>query len=319
MSAATTIPRRAWVEQIMGLPISIHLRGFDVGSASSERQVAAVFADLRHADRVFSTYRTDSDLSRWELGELRLADADPALAIVMELCERARVGTGGWFDARRLPDPRGAGLRYDPSGLVKGWAVQRASRHLGALSDTGWCLNAGGDVLVFAPVGQPPWRIGIEDPAEPMRIVTVVSQAAGAVASSGDAHRGAHIVDPHTGEPARGVRAVTVVGPDLMWADVYATAAAARGPNALAWLAGVDGYAGLLVDRAGWCGPPRAGRAERAAVSASAAIGVPVAPGISRSLGAYLEARVAQRSTATTRSSAGAGRTSLNTRVCIAQ
>jgi hypothetical protein len=44
---------------------------------------------------------------------------------------------------------------------------------------------------------------------------------------------------------------VTVVGPDLLWADVYATAAVARGADALDWLATLDGYAGLLVDAAG--------------------------------------------------------------------
>jgi thiamine biosynthesis lipoprotein len=251
MSTATTIPRRAWVEQIMGLPVSVHLRGPGLGSRLVERQVAAVFADLRRADRVFSTYRPDSDLSRWERGILRRTDADPALQEVMDLCALARLRTEGWFDARRLPDPRGAGLRYDPSGLVKGWAVQRAADHLRGLGATAWCLNAGGDVLVHTPAGQPPWRVGIEDPADPTRMLDVVTRAAGAVATSGATHRGAHIIDPHTGRAAGGVRAVTVVGPDLMWADVYATAAVARGPRALTWLADIDGYAALLVDSTG--------------------------------------------------------------------
>src|SRR5438477_45186 len=83
---------------------------------------------LRHADGVFSPYRDDSDLSRWERGELALADADAALAEVVALCEEARARTGGWFDPRGLPDPRTGDPRYDPSGLVKGWAVQRAAR-----------------------------------------------------------------------------------------------------------------------------------------------------------------------------------------------
>lgn len=251
MSTATAIPRRAWVEQIMGLPVSIHLRGSDLDSARVNRHVAAVFADLRRADRVFSTYRQDSDLSRWERAALPLADADSALPAVLELCERARLRTEGWFDARRLPDPRGDGLRYDPSGLVKGWAVQRAARHLTGLAEMGWCVNAGGDVLVHAPAGQPPWRVGIEDPADPGRVLRIVEHTDGAVATSGRTHRGAHIVDPYTGRAATAVRAVTVVGPDLMWADVYATAAAARGPGALAWLADVDDYEALLVDRVG--------------------------------------------------------------------
>ena len=247
----STIPRRAWVEQIMGLPISLHLRGGDLSSTPVERRVAAVFADLRCADAVFSPYRDDSDLSRWERGELAVADADANLADVMTLCDEARERTDGWFDPRGLPDPRTSIPRYDPSGLVKGWAVQRAAQHLADLDGYGWCLNAGGDVLLYAPAGQPPWRVGIEDPNDPRRVIRVVPRSGGAVATSGTAHRGAHILDPYTRRPATAVRAVTVIGPELMWADVYATAAVARGPAALDWISGLDGYEALLVSAEG--------------------------------------------------------------------
>ncbi|MBW8481223.1 FAD:protein FMN transferase [Actinomadura parmotrematis] len=242
------LARRAWVEQIMGLPVSVHVRGADPARPDVELAVARVFADLCRADAVLSPYRDASDLSRWERGELALGDADPDLALVMELCDLARERTGGWFDAAGLPEPRTGRRRYDPSGLVKGWAVQRAARHLAALDGAGWCLNAGGDVLVHAPEGQPPWRVGIEDPARPDRVMAVVARRGGAVATSGGAHRGAHIIDPHTGRPAAAVRSVTVAGPDLLWADVRATAAAARGPDALAGLAP---YEALMITGAG--------------------------------------------------------------------
>jgi thiamine biosynthesis lipoprotein len=243
--------RRAWVEQVMGLPVSVHLRGPDVRSTRARLCVADLFADLRHADAVFSTYRTDSQVGRWERGALALADADPALAEVLALCESARERTGGYFDPRSLPDPCGPGPRFDPSGLVKGWAVQRAARHLDAMDGHDWCVNAGGDVLVSGSPDRAPWRVGVEDPADPGRVLGVIECASGAVATSGSAHRGAHIVDPHRGRPATALRAVTVTGPSLMWADVYATAAVARGPAARRWLAGLDGYEALLVDRHG--------------------------------------------------------------------
>ena len=243
--------RRAWIDQVMGLPVSVHVRGPHLHSKHVERQVAAVFTHLRHVDAVLSPYRDDSDLSRWERGDLTLADADPDLARVIDLCDEARARTGGWFDPRRLPDPRTGAPRYDPSGLVKGWAVREAADHLTDLAGYGWCLNAGGDVMVHAPDGQPPWRIGIEDPDDPARILRVVTRHHGAVATSGSAHRGTHIVDPNTGRPATAVRAVTVTGPDLMWADVYATAAVAQGAHALDRLAERDGYEALLVSASG--------------------------------------------------------------------
>jgi thiamine biosynthesis lipoprotein len=241
------LDHRAWVEQIMGLPISVHLRGADVRSGVADDRIAAIFAELRRVDEVLSPYRDDSDLSRWDRGELDLADADPMLAEVVRLCDLAHERTEGWFDPRGLPDPRDGHPRYDPSGLVKGWAVERAAGHLAGLTATGWCLNAGGDVLVHAPDGQPPWRVGVEHPGNPARIMRVVERRSGAVATSGRTHRGSHIIDPYAHRPAQAVQAVTVTGPTLLRADVYATAAAARGKAGLPWLETIDDYEALIV------------------------------------------------------------------------
>lgn len=247
-----TVPvleQKAWVEQIMGLPVSVHVRCHDPAAAGD--RVAALFAELRRVDEVLSPYLDASDLSRWERRELTLADADPMLGEALRLCDEARRRTEGWFDARRLPDPRNGHPRYDPSGLVKGWTAERAARHLAGLPGAGWCLNAGGDVLVHTPEDQPAWRIGIEHPADPARVMQVVERRSGAVATSGSTHRGSHVVDPHSARPATASRAVTVTGPSLLWADVYATAAVARGSNAMAWLEEIDGYEGLTVTSRG--------------------------------------------------------------------
>ncbi|MEU7826477.1 FAD:protein FMN transferase [Catellatospora sp. NPDC049133] len=237
-------PRRAWVEQIMGMPVSLHLRGPGLDSAPVRRTVDAVFALLREADEVFSTYRADSEVSRVNRGELAVADAHPWVAEVATLCGEARERTGGWFDTW-LPGSDGM-RQWDPSGLVKGWAVERAAR----LPWHDFCLNAGGDVVVSTAPGNPPWRVGVEDPLSPSRLVEVMALAAGAAATSGTARRGAHIVDPHRGVPTAEVAGVTVVGPSLCWADVYATAAAAKGVSGLDLLART-GYEGLLIGRDG--------------------------------------------------------------------
>ncbi|MDT4988328.1 MAG: FAD:protein transferase, partial [Micromonosporaceae bacterium] len=97
----------------MGLPVSVHVRGPEATGDAAERAVAAVFASLRHADALFSTYRPDSQVSRVRRGELTAAGWDPLLRSVVTLCERARADTDGFFDARvATPD-------FDPSGLVK--------------------------------------------------------------------------------------------------------------------------------------------------------------------------------------------------------
>jgi thiamine biosynthesis lipoprotein len=81
--------------------------------------IADVVGWLHRVDRVFSTYRPDSDVSRLQRREIRLAEADPLVAEVLERCAELEAASGGHFSARR-------GGRIDPTGLVKGWARQRA-------------------------------------------------------------------------------------------------------------------------------------------------------------------------------------------------
>ncbi len=110
---------------------------------------------------------------------------------------------------------------------MKGWAVEGAARHLALSARTTFCINAGGDIVAGrgSQAGDArPWRIGIEDPRERSRIAATVDVTAGAVATSGTAARGAHITDPRTGQPVARAGSVTVTDPDLLWADVWATA-----------------------------------------------------------------------------------------------
>lgn len=83
---------------------------------------------------------------------------------------------------------------------------------------------------------RPAWRIGIEDPRAAGRVVAVVPVRDGAVATSGLAHRGAHVVDARTGRAPTILSSVTVVGSDLAAVDVEATAALALDGAGEQWL-----------------------------------------------------------------------------------
>ncbi len=143
--AVQSASRRSWMEMVMGLPVSVTVRGPEARRDRAEQVVAALYADLRHADRVFSTYRPDSEISLMRSGALPRELASPEVREVLDLCAQARTLTGGLFDAE-LPQPGGRRL-LDPSGLVKGWAVERAARALDRLDGHDWLVNAGGDVL----------------------------------------------------------------------------------------------------------------------------------------------------------------------------
>lgn len=244
-TVAEPAARRVFVDHVMGMPISVHVRGARARGVEVEQAVGTLFDGLRDAEEVFSTYRPDSEISRLQRGELALANCRPEVREVHRLCEAALVLTGGSFDAwSAVPGRPGV---FDPTGLVKTWAVARASRALLDLTGLGVAVGAAGDILVRSGDDGPAWQIGIEDPRDRSRIVATVPVNDGGTATSGRAARGDHIIDPLSGRHAREVLSATVVGPSLMWADVFATAAVARGAAAVRWVQGLHGTSGVLV------------------------------------------------------------------------
>lgn len=219
------LARRAWVEHVMGTAVSVHVRALEPTRPDIEAAVARVYAHLRRVDAVLSTWRADSDLLRLQHGETDEVHA--WVSDVAELSLEAEDRTDGLFRAWRHRD-RGRTV-FDPTGLVKGWAVAGAGAHLDVVPELAWSIGAGGDVAVGAGTGPsaaaPSWRIGLADPVRPGRVADVVTLRRGAVATSGAAERGGHVVDPRTGRPVLRPGSVTVVGPDLAWADVWSTAA----------------------------------------------------------------------------------------------
>jgi thiamine biosynthesis lipoprotein len=193
-------------------------------------------ANIDRAVRViFSTYRGDSIINRLDRAELTVDQCPAEVAEVLELGREAEQASEGAFSIM-LPTADGR-RRLDPSGVVKGWAVQRASMFLAALEETDFCLSAGGDIVCHTALpDSAAWRIGIEDPHNPTRLIAMVPVRSGAVATSGTAHRGDHLVDPRTGQPPKAIASVTVIEASLTWADIDATAAYVHGPDAAGWL-----------------------------------------------------------------------------------
>ncbi|MGV9250359.1 FAD:protein FMN transferase [Streptomyces sp. NPDC003697] len=228
----------------MGTVFSFDVRGGDPEAVRAALREAV--AGLHRVDEVFSTYRDDSQISRLVREELTAGQCDPEVGEVLRLGAEAERVSEGWFSLRY-------GGRLDPTGIVKGWAAERAARRIAAAGADGVSVNGGGDVqLLGAPEPGRPWRVGVADPLRPGGLAAVVSAAGSeelAVATSGTAERGAHIVDPRTGRAAvTDLVAVTVAAPSLTWADCWATAAFARGSReGLAWLESLPDVEALLI------------------------------------------------------------------------
>lgn len=229
----------------MGTVFSFDVRGGDPGAVRAALEEAV--AGLHRANEVFSTYRDDSQVSLLARGELTVEECDPEVAEVLELGAEAERVSEGWFSTTYEG-------RLDPTGIVKGWAAERAARRIAAVQGvSGVSVNGGGDVqLLGVPGPARPWRVGVSDPLRPGGLAAVISAAGAdelAVATSGTVERGAHIVDPRTGRSAvTDLVAVTVVAPRLTWADCWATAAFAMGSReALTWLEGLPDVEALLI------------------------------------------------------------------------
>jgi thiamine biosynthesis lipoprotein len=250
-AAHRAAPRTVRVERLMGTVVTIDVRA--ASTSLIERSIDKVVDDLRAIERVFSPWLPDSEISRIADGRLDERDATPDVRFALSVCDHLAHVSGGAFDARR----HRADGRLDPSGFVKGWAVEEAARRLDDAELRDYAVNAGGDILVRGdaePGSGHGWRVGIRDPQDAALVARVLRVRGLAVATSGLYERGDHIHDPRRTTSAAAVSAakpelasLTVVGPGLGWADAYATAGFVMGDRALAWVEARAGYGALAV------------------------------------------------------------------------
>jgi len=151
--ATATLPGTRRVEHIMGMPIVVDVRNEGVDYDVLDH----VFDWFRFVDATFSTYEDSSEISRLNRGELTIAHAHPDVREVLVRCEELRFETDGYFDVRA------ASVDVDPSGLVKGWSIDRAAAILDEAELTDYAVSAGGDMrLRGRAVPESCWRVGIQ-------------------------------------------------------------------------------------------------------------------------------------------------------------
>jgi thiamine biosynthesis lipoprotein len=236
------------VESVMGTTVSVNVLTPGIEPAVLDE----VFDQLRDIDARFSPFREDSEIRRLARGELDEETVSPDVRYVLSVCDHLAAVTGGAFDARA----HRADGAVDPSGFVKGWVIEEAAWRLDSAGARDYWINAGGDIVARGhAVDGRPWRVGIRHPDQADRVAAVLEVSDRAVATSGAYERGAHIIDPRTGQAAAAFRSVTVVGPGLAFTDAYATAVFVMGMDGLGWIDAKDGYAALAItsdDRVVW-------------------------------------------------------------------
>lgn len=227
---------------LMGMPIALEV----VDAAADDAIFDAVFDYFAYVDAKFSTYKEDSEISRINRRELTVAQASADMRAIFALARQTRRATNGYFDIRRNGG-------YDPSGVVKGWAVARAAEIVRRRGFTNFYVDAGGDIQADGVSGQGrPWRVGIRNPFDMRQIVKALAVSGCGVATSGTSIRGQHIYNPRArGRPIDEIVSLTVIGPDVYEADRFATGAFAMGRAGIAFIERLAGFEGYLIDRDG--------------------------------------------------------------------
>ena len=137
-------------------------------------------------------------------------------------------------------------MKLDAGGIAKGYILDEALAVLRFGGIESALIEAGGDIVISAsPPGKFGWTIDIPDaPEGSPAYIKAQSLSNAAIASSGDTEqfveidgvRYSHVVDPRTGIGIRSRQMATVIAPNGMTADGYATALTAMDSTAAAAL-----------------------------------------------------------------------------------
>jgi FAD:protein FMN transferase len=223
---------------LMGMPITVEI----VDQTVTEDDLEQVFAYFETIDDTFSTYKESSEIALINRGELTAEQYSADMQTILALSEQTKQETRGYFDIQ-------CNGVYDPSGIVKGWAIHNAAQMLREQGFRHFYVDAGGDIQVVGYKRGNPWRIGIRNPFQRTENVKVLALTECGVATSGSAIRGQHIYNPHQQDaPILESVSITVVGPNIYEADRFATAAFAMGKAGILFIEELAGFEGYMID-----------------------------------------------------------------------
>jgi thiamine biosynthesis lipoprotein len=234
----------------MGMPVHIEIVDPNRNQKEKKEAIEKVFSYCTYVDLKFSTYKKESEISKFNRGEITRNDFSQDMKTVFELSEKTKKETDGYFNIKK---PDGS---YDPSGLVKGWAIYHSAKLLEDMGFKNFYVDIGGDIQTKGHNEQGhPWIIGIKNPFKQKEIVKTVHLSGEGIATSGTYIRGDHIYNPKVekegGHTMNDIISLTVIASNVYEADRFATAAYAMGKNSIYFLEKTKGLEGYLIDKKG--------------------------------------------------------------------
>lgn len=228
---------------LMGMTINVEI----VNSSVTDSDLDMVFSYFENVEKRFSFFKEDSEITLINNKKIKKDQYSKDMKTIFDLAEKTKRETNGFFD---IITPDG---QYNPSGLVKGWAIYNASKLLLKKGLKDFYVEAGGDIQVQGlNRTEKKWSIGIQNPFDPSQIVKIVYLKDAGIATSGTYRRGQHIYDPHDkGKLLTEILSISVIGPNVFEADRFATAAFAMGPGGIGFIENLDGFEAYMIDSKG--------------------------------------------------------------------
>ena len=218
------------------MPVSLEI------TEANKNTIENYFNLLTQIDNKYSPYKTNSDLSKLWSGEIKLKSQSTEFLKIHADCLKYESLTDGYFSPFFEK-------RYNPTGYVKGWAIDQVSQIIEKDGYYDYCINLSGD-MKFSSSGEKIWRIAIQNPFDKNKSVAVLALKNGAIATSGNYERGEHIKNPKDPDAISDIAGVTIVGEDIIKSDVLATAIYAMGlSKAKKFLDKEQDYQALIIDK----------------------------------------------------------------------
>jgi thiamine biosynthesis lipoprotein len=246
--------------EAMGCPCEILLDSIDPLIGTEQRTLA--MWEVFRIERKYSRYQTGNIIEKINTADGAPVEVDAETAALLDYAARCYDLSGGLFDVTTgalrkgadLPAGRQApsnvgwnlvrwekpfltmppGFEIDLGGICKEYAADRILNLLVQRHPISTLVNLGGDIVA---AGDKAWSVGIEDATKPGQVVQTIYLKQGAVATSGTARRGGHILNPKTGRPVeQSPASVTVATKTCTEAGFWSTLAVLQGNKAESFL-----------------------------------------------------------------------------------
>lgn len=223
---------------VMGMPATIAI----ADDTAKKKDVNKIFRYWDTLDKQFSTYKKDSEVEKINRGEIQFKNYSLLMKKIMRLALKTKKDTHGYFDVFFQG-------RFDPSGIVKGYAIYEGSKMLKKMGYKNYYVEIAGDIDARGKNQDgKPWSIGIKNPFNQNEIVKVLKIKNRGVATSGNYIRGNHIYNPVDKARKNNVASITVIGSNVYEADRIATAAFAMGEKGIQFIEKVRGLEGYMIN-----------------------------------------------------------------------